>query len=89
MERTNIRKDMENKMKSILNARAIPRILYQERKSACGIFYKIYVIEYVNGTRKMIIEREATKRLPRGFVASPPAPLLNYIKLLKKTYNIQ
>jgi len=88
MEGTNIRKDIENKMESILNARAVPRVLLQERKVCCGVVYRILVIEYVNGRRQLIIERQATKRLPRGLVASPPAPLLGYIKSLKKLYNI-
>ena len=88
MERTNIRKDIENKMESILKTHTVPRILHKERKICNGVLYEIYVVEYVNGTRKMIIERQATKRLPRGFVASPPAPLLSYVKSLKKLYNI-
>jgi len=45
-------------------------------------------VEFIDGTRRMYIERKATKRLPRSLVASPPAPLLGYVKSLKKMYNI-
>ena len=81
-------KDVENKMESISRMHSVPRILHQERRTCNGVVYKIYIVEFIDGTRRLYIERQATKRLPRGFVASPPAPLLGYIKSLKKLYNI-
>jgi len=79
---------MENKIENAPKVNATLRILHRERKTCNGIIYEIYITEFGNGTRRIFIERQATKRLPRGFVASPPAPLLSYVKSLKKLYNI-
>jgi hypothetical protein len=53
------------------------------------VSYRFLVVEFGNGERRLIIERFATKRLPRGFVSAPPAPLVQFIRKLKATYGIE
>jgi len=65
------------------------KILFSAIKTANNVNYRIIVYELGNGTRRISIERLATKRLPRGFVSAPPAPLVQFIKKLKEAYGIE
>jgi hypothetical protein len=65
------------------------RILFSAIKTTNNVNYRFLVVEYGNGTRKLIIERLATKRLPRGFVSAPPAPLTQFVRKLKEAYGIE
>jgi hypothetical protein len=65
------------------------KILFSAIKVCNNTTYKFTICEFGNGTRKLIIERMATKRLPRGFVSSPPAPLIQYVRMLKDEFGIE
>jgi len=65
------------------------RILFSSIKTANSVSYRFLVIEFGNGERRLIIERFATKRLPRGFVSAPPAPLTQFVRKLKEAYGIE
>ena len=71
------------------NRNSPAKILFSAIKTTNSVSYRFLVVEFGNGTRKLIIERMATKRLPRGFVSAPPAPLLGYVKKLKEAYGIE
>jgi hypothetical protein len=65
------------------------KILFSAIKTANGVSYRFLVVEFGNGERRLIIERFATKRLPRGFVSAPPAPLVKFVTKLKEAYGIE
>jgi len=65
------------------------KILFSTIKTANSASYRIIVYELGNGTRRLVIERMATKRLPRGFVSAPPAPLMQFVRKLKEAYGIE
>jgi hypothetical protein len=71
------------------NRNSPAKILFSAIKVCNNTTYKFTICELGNGTRKLIIERMATKRLPRGFVSAPPAPLTQYVRKLKEAYGIE
>ena len=83
-----IRIEIKNEIDSVMQ-KSPAKVLFSAVKTANSITYRIYVIEYANKTRQLIIERQPTKRLPRGFVRAPPAPLFQYIQQLKRVYGIE
>jgi hypothetical protein len=65
------------------------KILFSAIKECNGVVYRIIIAEFSTGKRICIVERQATDRLPRAIVSSPPAPLAQYVKKLKRTYGIE
>jgi len=84
VEPEKIRENITNKMETIL-----PKILYEGYRECNGTIYRVVIVEYINGRRQLFIERQATKRLPRGFVKAPPAPIYQFVQKLKEAYGIE
>jgi hypothetical protein len=89
MTNEKIRMVLENEYNPKEEQKGPARILFSAIKTANSTSYRIIIYELGNGTRRISIERLATKRLPRGFVSAPPAPLLGYTKKLKEAYGIE
>ena len=65
------------------------KILFSAIKVCNGVAYRIVIAEFASGKRICVIERQSTDRLPRAIVKSPPAPLAQYVKKLKRIYGIE
>jgi hypothetical protein len=89
MANEKIRMVVENEYSPSENRNIPAKILFSAIKVCNNTTYKFTICEFGNGERRLIIERFATRRLPRGFVSAPPAPLLGYVKKLKEAYGIE
>jgi len=89
MANEKIRMVLENEYNPNEEQKGPARILFSAIKTANNVNYRIIIYELGNGTRRISIERMATKRLPRGFVSAPPAPLTQYVRKLKEAYGIE
>jgi hypothetical protein len=89
MANEKIRIVLENECDQNENRNMPAKILFSTIKVANNVGYRFLVVEFGNGERRLFIERLATKRLPRGFVSAPPAPLTQYVRKLKEAYGIE
>jgi hypothetical protein len=89
MANEKIRIVLENEYNPKEEQKGPARILFSAIKTANNVNYRIIIYELGNGTRRISIERMATKRLPRGFVSAPPAPLVQFVRKLKEAYGIE
>jgi hypothetical protein len=80
--------EIKNEIVNNVKINAPVKILFSCIKVCNGTAYRFLVYELANGKRGLIIERQATERLPRAIIAKPPAPLLHFVKQLKQTYGI-
>ena len=88
MNEKSIKIEIKNEIVNNIKINAPVKILFSCIKVCNGTAYRFLVYELANGKRGLIIERQATERLPRAVVKSPPAPLLHFVKQLKQTYGI-
>jgi hypothetical protein len=85
----NTKIEIKNEIQPQYKANSPAKILFSAVKVVNANVYKITIIEFGNGTRRLYIERQASERLPRAIVPNPPAPLLHYVRKLKQIYGVE
>ena len=81
--------EIKNEIAPINKPNSPIKVLFSAIKVCNGVAYRIVIAEFASGKRICVIERQATERLPRAVVKSPPAPLAQYVKKLKRIYGVE
>jgi hypothetical protein len=81
--------EIKNEIASIDKPNSPIKVLFSATKVCNGVAYRIVIAEFASGKRICVIERQATEKLPRTVVKSPPAPLSQYVKKLKRIYGVE
>jgi len=89
MNEKSIKIEIKNEIAPSYKPNSPAKILFSAVKECNGVVYRIIIAEFASGKRICVIERQATERLPRAVVKSPPAPLAQYVKKLKRIYSVE